>query len=80
MSDVRLTENKITISAFQLSNERVKTTNSFLRLDMPINSLRILQHDLTQLQRSFSKLDLQRFDVPSLIQEATSVQFIIQQQ
>ena len=58
-----------------------RATNSFLRLDMAIDSLRIchvLQHDLAYLQRSFSESDLQNFDVPSLIPRHER-QFIVQQ-
>ena len=76
----RLDCNKTHIS-FQLSTKS-GTTNSFLRLDMPIDSLQIchvLQHDLAHLRRSFSKSDLQNFDVPSRIRK-NDRQFIIQQQ
>jgi len=72
--------NKAHIS-FQLSTKS-GTTNSFLRLDMPVDSLRIchiLQYDLAHLRRSFSTSDLQNFDVTSLIQRHER-QFIIQQQ
>jgi hypothetical protein len=51
-------------------DESAEQTNSFLRLDMAIDSLRIrhvLQQDLAHLQRGFSKSDLQDFDVPSLV-------------
>jgi len=57
------------VSATELEMERIKGTDSFLRLDMTIYPFRIrhvLQHHLTNLQRRLPEADFQNLNIPSL--------------